>query len=62
MRYVTEVGMKRTQDGGREGDKERGFGSDRKENVKFGEMAGKCQGLWLWRTCRHDSSYHHPLL
>lgn len=58
MGYVTEPGMRWTQDGDREGDRERGFGSDREEKAKFGEMVRKCQCLFasgVW-TGHHDSS------
>lgn len=41
--YVTEPGIRRTQDEDGEGDREREFGSDRKEKVKFGEMVRECQ-------------------
>lgn len=64
MGYVTEPDMKRTQDGGKKGDTEGGFGSDRKEKATLGDMIRKCQyltGCEVW-TGHHDSNYHQSLL
>lgn len=49
--------------GAKNGDTERGLGSDRKEKAMFGDVIRKCQyhiGSGAW-TGHHASNYHHSL-